>query len=330
MEFINFSPQFGYAISKSLDGIASGGTTGLWGMRAHKLYGSCREEVYPTDNTLLEEEYSKYSRIPIAAFLDAEKYKIDYYQRLYSLEDCMYAITKAYGIGFDFDIFESIRTVPQGRISLPKIGEKCLGSHSVYVSGYSAADGNERFFHFINSWGAEWGDNGRGYIPFNYFEQGLVSAAWAVGHDNPIETKKYSLKTKKKVVIDIHHASYPSLRYSKYPLYVIDIYLRNLRVGCVHMSPIDEKHMELEEFYILPQYQNQEIGTTVIKHVGRGLRSSGFSKLTGWIGAQDIINDREEQVKAFFKKNGFTLTEDNSRYRDSVYRVEIDYNKYHG
>jgi GNAT superfamily N-acetyltransferase len=327
MESIEFSPQFGYTISKSLDGIVGGGTTGLWGMRVHKLYGSCIEEVYPTNNTLPEEEYSRYSSIPIAAFLNAEKYKIAYYQRLYSIQDCMYGITKVFGIGLEFDIFESIKSATQGRISLPKIGEKYLGSHSVYVNGYSAIDENERFFYFINSWGAEWGDNGIGYLPFSYFEHGLVSAAWAIGYskDAAIETENYELQTKKKTKFKICEALYPSLRYGENPIRAFDIFLRNIQVGHIHMSPVDKKRMELEEFYILPQYQNQGIGTAVIKDIGMKLRENGFAKMVGWIGAQDIINDREKQVKVFFKKNGFTITDDNSRFRDSVYKIEIKY-----
>jgi hypothetical protein len=42
--------------------------------------------------------------------------------------------------------------------------------------------------------------------------------------------------------------------------------------------------------------------------------------LLGWVGAQDIIDERDSKVKRFFNKNHFELKDDNSRFRDAVYK----------
>lgn len=70
-----------------------------------------------------------------------------------------------------FMCFESVYNAPNGCIQLPEYGEKELGYHAVSVLGFSR---EKKCFFFQNSWGRNWGDNGMGSLPFEYFEHGLV------------------------------------------------------------------------------------------------------------------------------------------------------------
>lgn len=45
-------------------------------------------------------------------------------------------------------------------------------SHSVLLIGY---DDVKKVFIFVNSWGANWGDGGFGYLPYDYITKGYVS-----------------------------------------------------------------------------------------------------------------------------------------------------------
>ena len=81
------------------------------------------------------------------------------------VEECIAALHQA-PLGVTFACFDSIRKGKNGRIPVPQKGDKFLGNHAVMVFGYSR---EERVFYFRNSWGKEWGDNGNGSLPFDYF-----------------------------------------------------------------------------------------------------------------------------------------------------------------
>ena len=66
-----------------------------------------------------------------------------------------------------FALFDNIRKGKNGRIPVPQKGDKFLGNHVVTVYGYSRED---RVFYFRNSWGKDWGNNGDGTLPFDYFK----------------------------------------------------------------------------------------------------------------------------------------------------------------
>ena len=86
------------------------------------------------------------------------------------VENCINAL-KCSPLMLTFMLFPSTRKAQNGHIPIPKPGEKGLGFHSVCVNGYSR---EKRYFIFLNSWGREWGDNGSGYLPFEYFELNLI------------------------------------------------------------------------------------------------------------------------------------------------------------
>lgn len=79
-----------------------------------------------------------------------------------------------------FTVFESIDNVKSdGIIQMPDFkGEKIIGGHAVMLVGY---DDKKKLFKFLNSWGSKWGDNGYGYIPYDYLlNQSYSSDYWIV------------------------------------------------------------------------------------------------------------------------------------------------------
>ena len=55
-----------------------------------------------------------------------------------------------------------------GVIPMPKKGERLLGGHAICIMGY---DDKKKRFKFKNSWSADWGEKGYGYIPYAYVEK---------------------------------------------------------------------------------------------------------------------------------------------------------------
>jgi hypothetical protein len=221
-EPIRISPRFSYALCKRLDGVPGAGTTVSWNNRVQKLYGACLEKFCPNNTSLSEEEYQNCS-ISVAAYLDAYKRRMKYFQRLYTLDECTYAIHRIGSVGISFECFESIYIAPNGDVPLPTIGEKRIGSHTVAAHGYSYPD---KYINFINSWGEKWGNKGVGRLPMDYFEEELINDAHTFIIDSyPIQTLQpeevHNLKNKKKEKFIVIENAYEPLRNStKSPLYV--------------------------------------------------------------------------------------------------------------
>jgi C1A family cysteine protease len=75
-----------------------------------------------------------------------------------------------------YDSFNSANAISTGRIPDPKPTESIVGGHAICIVGY---DDTKRRFRFENSWGADWGDKGYGYLSYNYVQK-YGADAWAL------------------------------------------------------------------------------------------------------------------------------------------------------
>ena len=64
-----------------------------------------------------------------------------------------------------FESFESDDVTKTGVVPMPKASEQVLGGHAIAMVGY---DDTRKVFICRNSWGAEWGDQGYFYLPYDY------------------------------------------------------------------------------------------------------------------------------------------------------------------
>ena len=55
-----------------------------------------------------------------------------------------------------------------------------VGGHSVVIVGF---DDNTKQFKFLNSWGTKWGDNGFGYLPYDYISD-YITDIWTLYVDD--------------------------------------------------------------------------------------------------------------------------------------------------
>ena len=58
-----------------------------------------------------------------------------------------------------------VNTIRTGQVVMPSDDEEILGGHSIIIVGF---DDNKKNYIFLNSWGKLWGNNGIGYIPYDY------------------------------------------------------------------------------------------------------------------------------------------------------------------
>lgn len=117
-----------------------------------------------------------------AAHSEAALYKSIQYQSVDQNEISIKTVlAEGYVISFGisvFNSFESRDVASTGIVPLPTTKESSLGGHAILLVGY---EDSHKVYVFRNSWGNYWGDNGYGYIPYDYVHnQNLASDFWVV------------------------------------------------------------------------------------------------------------------------------------------------------
>lgn len=109
-------------------------------------------------------------------------------------------ITKGLPSMFGFTVFESINQANStGRIPFPGINEKTSGGHAVVAIGFdddikiSNWDGNSTkgALKIRNSWGTQWGEDGYGWLPYDYVLYGIASDWWSLLKNEWVDTGQF-------------------------------------------------------------------------------------------------------------------------------------------
>ncbi len=136
-------------------------------------YGVPHEPIWP-----FEDYYIK--RTPTrVVFRDAVDHKALTRQPVpQKLDHLLHCLAHRLPIVFGTNVFPSWDDPGEtGRIPLPAPGEKSTGGHAIMITGWHAAT---KSFQFVNSWGAEWGERGFGYLPADYvLNPDLSSDFWS-------------------------------------------------------------------------------------------------------------------------------------------------------
>ncbi len=101
---------------------------------------------------------------------------------------------------FGFTVYSSINQARTngGKIPFPTRVDRRLGGHAVDAVGYDDkmeiknANGKTKGAFLIrNSWGPGWGDNGYGWLPYEYVLRGLAIDWWSLLKSEWIDTKRF-------------------------------------------------------------------------------------------------------------------------------------------
>lgn len=105
---------------------------------------------------------------------------------------------------FGFTVYSSIDQADKdGKIPYPCKGEKIEGGHAVVAVGYddklkiknTRTGGIETTGALLirNSWGAEWGDSGYGWLPYAYVLKGLAEDFWSILKKEWVDTGEFKV-----------------------------------------------------------------------------------------------------------------------------------------
>jgi C1A family cysteine protease len=188
---IKLSPRYLYQKCKEIDGIPEAdGTSINIAMKILYNLGVC------------EEEYWSYAPNQVGvprqgANENAKNYKIKSYENIGKSLQTMKTsliVNGPFVIGVSvFDNWQTTEVWDTGKIPLPKGGD--IGGHALCVVGY---DDDTQMLKFKNSWGNEWGDEGYGYLPYDYIKYDKYFEAY--GATDLIDNVRSLIDAKEKIL----------------------------------------------------------------------------------------------------------------------------------
>ena len=178
---LDLSAQFVYAEARKLNPHPSGGTDLRSAMKVLRKKGICEEPSWPYMGQKQGDVYDEADNYRIAGYVrlpdDSPTFQDSVILKKYALSNCGPFVV---GVSTYSNWVGAFAT---GMITMPGNRDRELGGHAICVIGYD--DTGEEFgsdkagmFKFKNSWGTGWGEQGYGYIPYDYMER-YSWDAWA-------------------------------------------------------------------------------------------------------------------------------------------------------
>jgi C1A family cysteine protease len=190
------SIMFLYKIERNL--LGQSGDTGAFlrtAMQALRAFGVPPETAWPYAPELLDIEPAPFH------YAYAANYKATHYFRLDDdgttpeplLERVKSSLAGSIPAMFGLALYTSLGTAGPGEIPLPGRFDAQTALHALVAVGYDDAKTIARFDPLTgaaqvstgalcvrNSWGAEWGEGGYGWLPYDYVLSGLTSDWWCL------------------------------------------------------------------------------------------------------------------------------------------------------
>ena len=165
LAYKGFSMSFLYWLAKMYDGVPNEEGTYLRTInKIMQKYGMCEEILAPLS------EMKQKSIITQKMTDNAAQYKINSYAQLHSLEEIKSALVDGKYVLIGTIVTSNNWYPEDGFLSLPN--GYILGGHATFLYGYDddLQHGKHKgYLYGINSWGTEWGDKGRFYLPYDYY-----------------------------------------------------------------------------------------------------------------------------------------------------------------
>ena len=194
---VDASRLFIYRVTRKLMGVT--GDTGAYlrdAMKSLVLIGAPPEAYWPYKVADFDKEP------PSFVYSLASNWKALKYFRLddrggtdKTLERIRYFLNRGYPSMFGFSVYDTIRDAEQnGEIPYPSRHAALEGGHAVMAVGYDDAKsigGKKGAIKIRNSWGSWWGEEGYGWLPYEYVLSGLADDWWSIQSQSWVDTERF-------------------------------------------------------------------------------------------------------------------------------------------
>lgn len=188
-EYYDLSEAWVYWMSKKIDAWPNlEGTSIRYAMKVLNTIGVPSEKAWPYDDKVKGEPKAW-------AKLVARWSLISTYYRVNTLSELLMALVE-HPVAIGIACFEGIFFVDEtGIVPMPSSSAYCYGGHAVCAVGY---DQQRKLIKFKNSWGADWGDSGYGYLHYDYV--GANNYMWDAWHCRDLSVTNEMLKGASKLL----------------------------------------------------------------------------------------------------------------------------------
>jgi GNAT superfamily N-acetyltransferase len=306
LDGIQFSAQYSFVRSRQLEGTFPGDAgTGTWPISALRVgqgWGWPPEEVWPYDG-----DAGSWPPVePPGVDAAAKPYRTHRYQRVRTLAECRTVLGGLQQpVQVSLEITEKWFTAAGGRIPASSLTDPPIGSHCVLLIGYND---DKAEFLFQNSWGASWGDQGFGYIPYEVFEATWCEG-WLMdlfGHER--FSKPPSAIAERQWGIPEHGGGIFHAREFVTPEDErIGWTFATVRGGCI----------EVEELFVRPSFRGQGYGRRLI-HSLEELAADSGGPLKIWISHADVGLQNLSIVQGLVQPLGLSIKPSGLRWAPLV------------
>jgi GNAT superfamily N-acetyltransferase len=295
------SRVYEFVRARQLEGTYPGSPqTGVWpisSMRVHYGWGCVPDEAWPFSAATSWQPLSEPDGIDALA----KRRRASCYQRVRTVAECKWVLAYRSPILASFEITESWFTASSGRIAYPVEGDRPVGSHVVCILGY---DDRKKEFKFINSWGADWGDHGFGYIPYDLFES-IWEEGWWMDLSN---RHTPSLPNRQDRIY-----SWGFREHSGGTLHCCELSTPDAeRIGW-SFAVIRPGSIELEELFVRPQFRGKGHGKRLINELRKAVNTSHWP-LKVWVSFADSELDNLRLIRKLTAQFGLSLKISGTRW----------------
>lgn len=228
----------------------------------------------------------------------AKRDRIISYQRLRTEPECLCAILISGLASVSLEITSAWKSPPQGRIAFDaNLPVKSV--HSIPLIGFNF---DLSYFEFQNSWGAEWGNNGRGYLPLGYLNRSMTEG-WLSPADRqtpPTESGVHS-RVREGAVTPLGR---------QIILEIIDGD-KDIVVAWAHLV-IRGSAFDVEELFVRPDFRRKGHGTELVKQIKAAVPLS--TPLRFWVPWGDHCEHNAASIIGWARKVGLNLAPSGKRW----------------
>lgn len=304
---LNLSPEFAYRMT--LDLIGSKEDTGaplLSANRAFHAYGICERQYFPFSPE--RDTFSDLMAMTITPEMleNAKLYRPFFYDRLYSVQEIKAVLASERLATIGVEIFDQMFTAPNGIIEMPTPGTRSVGGHCIRIVGYN--DHNS-WFIFANSWGTKWGNDGYGYLPYEYVNKYCADAFTVFVNDRGFVQEPLTLFSSKQKEIEI--IPYIGPVQNRARAFLLRARLDDNNIGWLDSIIISTENSEqsvlITELFVMPEFRRNGLGNELMRLTC--LRFQDLSSVSCIVPKVDVAVPSERSiVERFLTQNNFHLT----------------------